>query len=610
MAKKTRSTGQQRQKSGRLRIGDMWNAITIIATSQSNPLKAIAEFVENAIDARARNITIVRGKERRSPYLRVIDDGTGVPADRDGRPDFKYVATHICDSIKRQMREQGETGLQGEYGIGLLSFWTVGEELTLTSSCKDGKTWEMRMAKGDPGYTIRQRRTLLPVAGTELCVSPLLPGLRMVTGEKIQWYLASELRDRIRSTGVTIRIADRTARKEFTVEPRQFSGRLLRDLPVAGTPLGDIYLEIYLTQENPQNRVGIYRSGTRVIESIASLDRFDREPWTSGHLEGIVDAPFLHLTPGTRGGIVMDDAFGAFAKALEPTEERLSALVAEQREAEEQRASRRILRAVQRALREALAALPREEYDWFDIGTGDRGSRVRCGGSRIEESVETDEGAAGAAAALDTGEDEEPQRSFFEFAGPLFSVRVLPGSCAMPVNEEKEFRASPRDKRRRLVERDATFAWRITEGEGLLIGDTGPNTTFLASNEPGLTRIEVTATQDNVICAGEALVTITDSLVQAPKGSTDTKRGLPGYTYRRAPGKLWRSKYDEDNNLIVINNGHRDFVFASRKRARKLRYICRLFAKELVCRNFPGIPPDQLLERMIELSLYTEDNLR
>jgi hypothetical protein len=35
--------------SGKLRIGDDWNAIRIIALSQSNPLKAIAEFVENRL---------------------------------------------------------------------------------------------------------------------------------------------------------------------------------------------------------------------------------------------------------------------------------------------------------------------------------------------------------------------------------------------------------------------------------------------------------------------------------------------------------------------------------------------------------------------------------
>jgi hypothetical protein len=35
-------------KRGKLRIGNDWNAITIIALSQSNPLKAVAELVENS----------------------------------------------------------------------------------------------------------------------------------------------------------------------------------------------------------------------------------------------------------------------------------------------------------------------------------------------------------------------------------------------------------------------------------------------------------------------------------------------------------------------------------------------------------------------------------
>jgi len=90
----------------------------------------------------------------------------------------------------------------------------------------------------------------------------------------------------------------------------------------------------------------------------------------------------------------------------------------------------------------------------------------------------------------------------------------------------------------------------------------------------------------------------------------ESQQGLPGYTFRKAPGELWRSQYDTEQNVIVINNGHRDFVYASRNRSLKLRYICRLFAKEMVFRNFPGYAPDQLLERMIELSLYTEENLK
>ena len=62
--------------------------------------------------------------------------------------------------------------------------------------------------------------------------------------------------------------------------------------------------------------------------------------------------------------------------------------------------------------------------------------------------------------------------------------------------------------------------------------------------------------------------------------------------------------------MVVINSGHRDFVFASRQKARKLRYVCRLFNKELVLQNFPGLRGPELLERMVELSLYTEEHLR
>src|SRR5438046_9719739 len=126
MAHRTESI-RRRRASGNLRIGDHWNAITIIALSQSNPLKAVAELVENSIDARARTIVITRGKEQGQHYLRVKDDGEGARKNADGEPDFHYVATRVCDSVKRQLKAQGAGGVQGEFGIGLLSFWTLGE---------------------------------------------------------------------------------------------------------------------------------------------------------------------------------------------------------------------------------------------------------------------------------------------------------------------------------------------------------------------------------------------------------------------------------------------------------------------------------------------------
>ena len=223
------------------------------------------------------------------------------------------------------------------------------------------------MAKDSPDFSVTKKRVLLPFKGTDLMIYPLLPGLRSLTGEKIQRYLASELRDRIKAAEVTVKVVDRTGRKELIVVPRQFTGRLLHNLKPAETVPGDIYLELYLSDPGPSNRVGLYRRGTRVLPSITELDHFQKEPWTEGYLQGIVDVPFLNLTPGTRHGVIRDDHFEAFCRAMDPVENHLQQIIEDQRKAEEERSSRRILRRVQRALKEAFLRLPQEEYDWFDI---------------------------------------------------------------------------------------------------------------------------------------------------------------------------------------------------------------------------------------------------
>jgi hypothetical protein len=592
----------QQTARGKLRIGDDWNAITIIALSQDNPLKAVAEFVENSIDAGARSITITRGRERGEHYLEITDDGRGVPRDKDGVPDFKYVATHICDSIKRRLKEEGARGVQGEFGIGLLSFWTVGGELAMTSAGGDGRVYEMRMRKGDPSYQVNRRGSLILESGTRLKVRPLLPVLRQLHGEKIQRYLASELRERIRQSGVRIRVIDRAARKELPVEPRQFTGELLHKLPAVSSSLGEIYVELYLSAADAENQVGLYRSGTRILESLTELDPFRKLPWTSDLLQGMIDAPFLNLTPATRTGVIHDAALESLIMALEPLEAHLVTLIEERRRAEEEQSSRDTLRAIQRAFREALLALPSEEYEWFDVRTRSAGGAVAGGNGE----------SAGLDPMLEPAAHEPgpAQRQFFEYAGPLHSVRVSPGTCTVAVGTSRVLRAIARDASRRHVTEGVTFEWRIIEGAGAIEGDASEYATFVAPPEPGLVRVSVTASQAEVRVEAEGIVTVTDSILPATRDRGVAGHGLPGYTLEHAPGKLWRSRMDAERNLIVVNSGHRDYVFALRSKALKLRYLIRLYAKEMVLRSFPGLRGEELLDRFLELSLYTEEHLR
>jgi hypothetical protein len=606
---KISTTQSKESESGKLRIGDDWNAIRIIALSQSNPLKAIAEFVENCIDARAKTIVITRGREHGEHYLMVKDDGDGVPRDPHGLPDFKYVATHICDSIKRRLKADGSgRGLQGEFGIGLLSFWTVGERITMTSGGADQRLYQMAMNKGDPRYTVSPRRVLFADPGTELKISPLLDGIRSLSGEKIQWYLASELRDRIRATQVRVTVVDKLARKQYEVEPRQFEGRLLHQLPAVRSAFGEAYAELYLTEPVENGRVFLTRGGTRVIEDIGTLPGLERGPWGSRYLQGLIDVPYLNLTPSTRSGVVHDERYAAFTEALVPLEAHLSSLIDAQRRAEEEQASRESLRAIQRAFREAMLVLPPEEYDWFDIQS--RSLQALGGGElperRVEAAAEMDGPVSG---VPEPSGGESAQRQFFDYAGPLRTVVISPAASTLTVNHSRRFRALPRDRSRRRVEQDLLFSWEIGEGSGVLSSVSDQEVSFQAPS-PGLVRLSVTASQRDVCCSAEALITVTDSLDAVLGPSLVNARGLPGYTFERAAGELWRSRFDAERNLIVVNNGHRDFVFATRSRALQLRYLVRLYVKELVLKNFRGLPAEQMMERMIELSLYVEEKLK
>jgi len=204
----------------------------------------------------------------------------------------------------------------------------------------------------------------------------------------------------------------------------------------------------------------------------------------------------------------------------------------------------------------------------------------------------------------------EDQRQFFEYAGPLFSVIISPTSSVIEVGGSRALRAVARDRARRSVEHDLVYAWALLEGEGTLEHTSGEMATFGAGAEPGLARVEVVVTQADVVCKAEAQITMAASLLPKSSGGDSSYQGLPGYTFHKAAGELWRSRFDAERNLVVINNGHRDFVYAARSKMLKLRYICRLFAKELVLKNFMGIPSDQLLERLLELTLYAEENLR
>ena len=55
----------------------------------------------------------------------------------------------------------------------------------MTCAGADQRTYQMVMRKGDPGYSVSPKRTLVADGGTEVHIAPLLEGMRGLSGEKI-----------------------------------------------------------------------------------------------------------------------------------------------------------------------------------------------------------------------------------------------------------------------------------------------------------------------------------------------------------------------------------------------------------------------------------------
>src|SRR5512139_3513639 len=154
--------------TGTLRPANPFELIRWLARSQNDPRKALAELVQNSLDAGATRIQIVRARERGMTALHVIDDGSGVLPEMSRQEGLAYIATHIGQSRKRNLtvEQRRELMLQGKYGIGLLGFWSIGTSFEMRSQVNDSEPWMLRMTEDQPRFAVERLRGRLPLRGT------------------------------------------------------------------------------------------------------------------------------------------------------------------------------------------------------------------------------------------------------------------------------------------------------------------------------------------------------------------------------------------------------------------------------------------------------------
>jgi hypothetical protein len=564
-----------------LKIGDEQNAILLLQQSQTDPQKAVAELVENGIDAKARRITITRLRRDGHLSLVVADDGEGVRAGKNGEPDMESVATHICDSFKRNLSPKEKETVQGQFAIGILGFAAVGQELVLKSRRAGSKTRALRLHAYKTEYQLETPSKQLKTVGTEVEIGGIRRDIQnRLTAEKLHRYLSEELRDRIRASGTRIVVEDHVGvRKSLIVTPREYTGIPLKSgQKEILTAKGSLKLDLYFAalKEGEKGRVSIARNGTRLLSDVLECDEFQREPWSLDVLEGVIDFSALNPSPATRRGFVPDAAYEEFVLQIKKVEPGLRLEIDQLRKKIDEHLSKELLEKLQRAFSDAMEDLS-DDYSWFEKP----GSGIRVGGPRPT-------GPGGKAKAI------------LLSAGPLAEVRVSPKIAVISPDETRVLSARCFDPAGSLIPAGVTFSW-WTGSTLISVKPNGQVLTIEGRGREGEALVRVTAR-----LKGEERQADSRIVVSRARGQV----GFPPPEFVPAPMEPWRSRYDSDLGVLKVNSGHRDYERAEVSGSKgRLRYLGKLYAKELVLLNFGTASQSHLLESMVELTSALEGKL-
>lgn len=602
---------------GKLRAADPFELIRWLARSQPDPRKALAELVQNSIDAGAHRVQISRRREKGVAVLQVFDDGEGVIPELDRTEALTYIATNIGHSRKRNLspEQRRELLLQGKYGIGLLGFWSIGRVMEMRTQMHGTPGYVLRMFEDSPRYEIERLRSRLslPERYTEIVIRDLhRPAFLTLGARRIADYLAAELRGQLLARDVEILVHDRIARgrapKALRVEPVRFSGQLLdlpRQMDVPG--FGPMSVELYVESSDSPRHVTISCGGTAVYDDISQfdVDDFNRPPWSDHRLSGLLDFPDFQVAPGTRRGVFPDQAALAFAHAVR----RLEPLIVAQLKEVEERAAASVgadlLRQLERAFRDLHRLAP--EYDFFSVRAPETapigGGQGAAGeGSTNGDAEQVPAGVSMPEPVVAEGDLDEEPPSLLP-AGPLVTVRIVPAKARVERLAARKLRAEALDVNGVRIRRGVDYEWSLESPLGRLSPLAEAETIFQAGSDTGSVRVTVTARQDELSAQGESIIEITE----AGATTESARAGIPEPVFVREPQSPWRSRMN--GSQWEVNSAHPSFLTASETPRRKLRYLTALLAKEVVVHSFPGPQFGTALERLVEVITITERRL-
>lgn len=590
-----------------LQPADPFDLIRWLARTQSDPRKAVAELVQNSIDAGARTIAVERRRVRGRPALIVRDDGQGVLPDRGREEALRHIGTHIGHSHKLGLSpsERHERVVAGQYGVGLLGFWAVGRQMELRSRVAGSQAHVLTLVEDRPVASLGRMPIPLdaPDTFTEVAILELHEAaLRPLVGRRLADYLAAELRGAILQSGVSLEIRDHLARglaqKHFCVTPRRFDGVRL-DVPseIAVDGYGPIQLELYLARGAERAAIQVACAGTLVASDIAELAAlgFGDPPWSGGEVTGIVEFGGFQVPPGTRRGVIPNAAAAAFARAMTAFE---PVLWTELHRVERDRraiSDRHLVGELRRAMRGLRERLP--HYDLPDVGGAGGEAGDLPVGARVTAAPK-DEGP------LDGAPTDDVQPHLFP-PGPLAAVTIAPRRIGVRPGGERRVQARPVDAEGRPVREGVRLEWSLDHPAFAVRGPGArPAVTAAAEVIPGAeATLYLVARQGD--CAATARATVAVAVVG--EGTARGGVGIPRPELVDAPGAAWRSRMNAA--AWQVNAGHEDYVALGDGRGR-VRYLVALLGKEMVAATYSQPGAGELLEHLVAVVAHAERNLQ
>ena len=282
-------------------------AVLVTGQAYQDPKDALNEFLSNAADEYAEaglageRIRVVLRRKGKQPVVAVDDVGRGMGPDR-----LRQVARNLFESSK-----VGDERTLGEKAIGLLAFQQLGGRCDIVSRAHDSdETWTLRrrrgaaLARGDYSIEVSEGRT------TELVTPEEPDGIRLA-------------------------------------------------IPAQPTLWGRIDFALYVAAEaDRRRRVAVVgRAGTTVLDDLAELEEFDRDPWTSGQMSGQIVFAALQQTAGRRAVLRDRDAFPVFHDAVRSIEPAVARTLERVRQEVDEQTADRLSDAVRRVFDRVLKEL-------------------------------------------------------------------------------------------------------------------------------------------------------------------------------------------------------------------------------------------------------------